>query len=84
MNEIEITRESKWRTQTGEIIRICDMADSHLLNAIRCLRLISPKGTKVSMSSSQQRRRYLNAMANEAYARGLELDPLTENEPVHE
>jgi len=79
----EVTRESKWREMGGRLIRICDMDDHHLLCAIRVLRNMSPIGTKWHGIPSR-RRMWLNAMANEAYARGLELDPLTETEPVHE
>ena len=28
----------KWTTRSGMKIRICDMTDQHLVNAIRCLR----------------------------------------------
>lgn len=67
----------------GHLIAIKDMEDRHLLNAVRVLRNMSPIGTKFK-TSDVSRRAWVNAMANEAYARGLQLDPLTEGEPVHE
>jgi hypothetical protein len=78
-----IDRESLWCTRDGRPIPIKDMADSHLLNTIRVLRKMSPLGTTFK-TTEERRRKWVNAMANEAYARELELDPLTENEPVHE
>jgi hypothetical protein len=80
----ELTRDTLWRTREGQILRIRDMEDSHVLNIIRCLRNMSPHGTRVNAGDPKRRREWLNFLANEAYARGLELDPLTEDEPVHE
>lgn len=80
----EITRESIWTTATGKRIAVKDLEDSHLLNIIRCFRAMSPHGTKVAPTNKARRRAWVNALANEAYARGLSLDELTEKEPVHE
>lgn len=79
----EITRDSIWRTQTGVRVRIADMADSHLLNTIRVLRGKSPRGTTFR-TDDVRRRDWINAMANEAYSRGLALDDLDDNDPIHE
>jgi len=78
-----ITRESIWTTQTGECVAIKDMTNDHLLNLIRCFRNMSPIGTRLKTKPSR-RRQWVNALANEAYTRGLKLDDLTEGEPVHE
>lgn len=82
-NEGEITRETVWRTKDGMRIAIMDMANSHLLNTIRVLRNMSPIGTTFK-TTDERRRRWVNAMANEAYLRGLSLDTLQDGEPVHE
>lgn len=79
-----VTRDSLWRTKEGRILAIKDMGDQHLLNTIRCLREMSPIGTKIRIHSHARRRQWVNAMANEAYARGLKPDELTDGEPVHE
>lgn len=78
-----ITRDSIWTARNGQRIAIRDMTDSHLLNAIRVLRNMSPIGTTFK-TTDVRRRMWVNAMANEAYARGLWLDELIEKEPVHE
>lgn len=80
--DIVITRETQWRTQIGTRIRICDMTDSHLLRTIRVLRSMSPIGTKFN-TTPERRRAWLNAMANEAYERGLHIDEITEQELAH-
>jgi len=80
----EITRDSIWQTKDGQRIAVKNLEDSHLLNIIRCFRNMSPHGTKVMPSTPSRRRMWVNAMANEAYRRGLKLDELTEKEPVHE
>lgn len=80
----EITREHIWTTATGERIAIKDLKDSHLLNIIRCFRGISLLGTKVAPRDPEGRMRWVNALANEAYRRGLKLDDAVEEEPVHE
>lgn len=82
--EGEITRESVWTTATGRHVKIKDMDDSHLLNIIRCFRGMSPVGTRVAPTHRTGRMKWVNALANEAHARGLKLDDLTEGEPVHE
>lgn len=79
----EITPDSLWRTQDGKLVAVRKMGDRHLLNTIRVLRDMSPIGTQVKLTA-ERRRRWLNVMANEAYERELEIDPLTEDEPVHE
>lgn len=79
----EVTRESQWRTMTGEHVRIFAMSDQHLLNAIRVLRNRSPIGTRVVMDDVR-RREWSNAMASEAYARGLTIDANDARDPVHE
>jgi hypothetical protein len=79
----EITRETFWRCQDGRYVPIKDMEDSHLLRTIRVLRGMSPIGTTFK-TDSVRRRNWLNAMANEAYSRGLELDGIRESDPVHE
>ena len=83
MNEKLIDQQPEWRTMDKRFVRICDMADSHLLNTIRVLRGLSPVGTRHSLRPAR-RMMWLNAMANEAYDRGLTLDPIREGEPVHE
>jgi len=80
----EITRDSIWRTAAGKRIAVKDLKDSHLLNIIRCFRNMSPHGTKVFPTDPVQRRLWVNVLSNEAYHRGLSLEELTENEPVHE
>lgn len=82
--DVEITRESIWRCADGHLVAVKDMTDSHLLNIIRCFRQMSPHGTQVAPRRGPGRHKWLNALANEAYARGLELDPLTDGEPEHE
>lgn len=79
-----ITRDTLWRTAGGRVLAIKDMEDGHILNIIRCLRDMSPQGTQVCAGDLARRREWLNVLANEAYARGLQLDPLIEGEPVHE
>ena len=79
-----ITRDTLWRTMDGRIVAVRDMDDQHILNIIRCLRNMSPQGTRVNAGPPSKRREWLNVLANEAYSRGLSLDPLTENEPAHE
>lgn len=81
--DVEITRDSLWRTATGELVAVKDMTDSHLLNLIRVFRNMSPLGTRLK-ALQEDRMRWVNALANEAYARGLKLDELREGEPVHE
>lgn len=76
--EDEITRDTAWRTRDGRLVAIRDMTDQHLLNTIRVLRRRSPIGTAFK-TSGVRRRRWINAMANEAYERGLSLDELGEN-----
>jgi hypothetical protein len=80
---VEITRDSLWRTATGELVAVKDMTDSHLLNLVRVFRNMSPIGTTLKALRAD-RMRWVNALANEAYARGLTLDELMEGEPVHE
>jgi len=80
----EITRESLWHTADGRVIKIKDLEDQHLLNIIRCFRNMSPEGTRVYPESPTARRNWVNALANEAYRRGLKVDDLAEGEPVHE
>lgn len=81
-NEL-ITRDSIWRTQDHHRVAIKDMDDKHLLNTIRVLRDMSPLKTKFR-TSAVRRRNWINAMANEAYSRGLILDELQPTELVHE
>lgn len=76
---LEFTRDSQWRTKEGRFVRIRNMTDQHLLNTIRVLRDMSPIKTKFK-TTPERRRRWLNVMANEAYERGLQIDPLTEEE----
>lgn len=80
----DITRDSIWVTAEGRRIAVKDLEDSHLLNIIRCFRDMSPHGTKVAPLDVEGRMRWVNALANEAYARGLRLDDVAEGEPVHE
>ena len=40
----------KWKTKFGEKIRICDMSDNHLLNAIRYLERFAKNQDKYIMS----------------------------------
>ena len=75
--------ESLWMTRRGEVLRICDMSDEHLLNTIQMLRGRSPIGTRFS-TTDVRRRRWINVMANVAYERGLEVPPMDENDKVHE
>ena len=60
-----------------------DMDDRHLLNTIRVFRNKSPIGTVVTCDAVR-RREWLNVMANEAYARGLSIDPVDDKDPIHE
>lgn len=78
-----ITRDSEWVTRDKKRVPICKMDDSHLLNTIRVLRGKSPVGTTWS-GDSVRRREWLNAMANEAYARGLQIEEVDDKDPVHE
>lgn len=75
----QITRDSIWVTRDKKRVAIKDMDDHHLLSAIRVLRGISPIGTTFS-TTDERRRRWINAMANEAYLRKLEIDPLSDAE----
>ena len=75
----DITRDSIWTTKDRKKVAIKDMGDHHLLNTIRVLRGISPIGTTFS-TTDPRRRRWINAMANEAYSRGLWLDSPSEND----
>lgn len=75
----QITRDSIWVTRDKQHIAIKDMRDEHLLNTIRVLRGISPIGTTFS-TTDERRRRWINAIANEAYLRKLEIDPLSDAE----
>lgn len=68
-----------WRTKDGVDVAVSEMDDSHLLNTVRVLRGISPHGTTFSTTLAR-RRRWVDVMANEAYRRGLKLDPPTEEE----
>jgi hypothetical protein len=77
------TRHSKWLTMDKKKIAVKDMTDSHLLNTIRVLRGHSLKHT-LWCGPVEMRRHWLNVMANEAYRRKLEIDPLTEQEFEHE
>lgn len=79
----ELTPDRIWTTREGKKIPVSQMSDSHLLNTIRMLRGMSPIGT-VFRTTPERRRDWINCLANEAYARGLELDPLKEGELVHE
>jgi hypothetical protein len=58
-----------WRTKKGEIVRICDMQDSHLTNAIN--KLCSFNLTKGSRA--QERKEALFALKEEAASRNLPL-----------
>ncbi len=78
-----VTRDTLCKTRDGRYIAIKDMDDHHLLSTIRVLRRMSPIGT-VFRTTSVKRRRWINAMANEAYSRGLSLDELDPSEPIHE
>lgn len=80
----QVTRESIWTTATGRRVAIKDMEDSHLLNIIRCFRDMSPHGTRVAPTDPAMRRHWVNALANEAYRRGLTLEEPAAGEPVHE
>jgi hypothetical protein len=80
----EVTRESWWRTADGRRVQVKNLENAHLLNIIRCLRDMSPLGTKVAPTDPVRRREWVNVLANEAYSRGLRLDELTEGEPIHE
>jgi hypothetical protein len=59
------TRESLWRTMDGRVLAVKDMEDSHILNIIRCIRGMSPEGTKVNCGGPTRRREWLNMLANE-------------------
>jgi hypothetical protein len=69
--------------RNGRQVSIQQMTDDHLLNTIRVLRNASPVGTIVK-TAHVRRRQWLNVMANEAYDRGLSLDPVNDKDPVHE
>lgn len=77
------SRDSIWKTKEGQLVRIREMTDHHLLCTIRVLRGKSPHGTRF-ICGVVVRREWLNAMANEAYSRGLSLDEVDERDPVHE
>ena len=83
VSDDQITSTTEWTCADQRRVRICDMTDQHLLNTIRVLRRMSPLGT-IFRTTPERRRQWVNAMANEAYARGLTLDALQEHEPVHE
>lgn len=74
-----LNSDSIWTCKDGRRIPIGQMGNDHLLRTIRVLRGKSPIGTKFK-TSPERRRKWLNAMANEAYERGLQIDPLTEEE----
>ena len=78
-----ISRDSVWTTKDLKRIPIYRMTDDHLLNTIRVLRGKSPLGTTWS-GDAVRRRDWLNAMANEAYARGLSIEEVDKKDPVHE
>lgn len=78
-----ITRDSVWVTKDRQHVPISEMTNSHLLNTIRVLRGKSPSGTTWS-GDAVHRRGWLNAMANEAYSRGLSIEEVDEKDPVHE
>jgi hypothetical protein len=80
---LDITRDSIWLMRNGQRVAIKNMKDDHLLNTIRVLRRMSPIGTQF-VTSDERRRRWVNAMANEAYLRRLTIDELQLSEPVHE
>lgn len=80
LDDLDPARNLVWRTATGLKVMIRDMKDGHLLNTIRVLQGQSPKGTTVTLKDETRRRVLLNAMANEAYRRGLQLLPV-ENAP---
>lgn len=78
-----ITRDSEWVTRDKKRVRIYEMEDPHLLNTIRVLRGKSPVGTTLTFFDERLRREWLNAMANEAYARGLKIEEVDDEDPVH-
>jgi hypothetical protein len=78
-----ITRDSVWITKEKRHIPIREMDDHHLLNTIRVLRGKSPIGTRLVIDAVH-RCEWLNAMANEAYSRGLSVEEVDEKDPVHE
>lgn len=82
-DEYLIDRESLWKTKDERRVAIKDMDDHHLLATIRVLRNMSPVKTRVKMDAVR-RMQWSNAMANEAYARGLRIDETTDKEPRHE
>lgn len=69
-----------WITRDGDHIQIKHMDDGHLLNTIRMLEGYSPHGTNIKMSP-EWRRRFINAMCNEAYRRGLSLLATPNHQP---
>lgn len=74
-----LTRDSLWRCKDGRTVRVKDMLNSHLLNTINVLRGKSKRGTEFK-TTDERRSEWLNVMANEAYLRGLTLDPLSDDE----
>lgn len=78
-----IDQDSVWVTREKQHIPIYKMTDHHLLSTIRVLRGKSPLGTTWK-GDNVRRRGWLNAMANEAYSRGLTIEDVDEKDPVHE
>ena len=74
-----LTRDSIWRCKDGRTVRVKDMLNGHLLNTINVLRGKSKLGTEFK-TSDERRSEWLNVMANEAYLRGLTLEPLSDEE----
>ena len=76
-------RDSIWTTSSKKRLPISAMDDHHLLATIHVLRGKSPIGT-VWNGDLIRRRGWLNAMANEAYSRGLTIPEVDEKDPIHE
>jgi hypothetical protein len=78
---MDITRDTPWITKEGKRVPIRNMTDTHLLATIRVLRNLSPIGTTFR-TDDVRRREWVNVMANEAYARGLTIDPVNLEELI--
>lgn len=65
------TRESRWVTKAGGLVKVKDMGDRHLLNLLRVLERQSPIKTTFKFRNQHVRARWVTILAREAVDRGL-------------